>query len=585
MGDEIMKNETLFKILGGLLGAALLLSFIGFPTGSSAQDSYNLHVADVDACNNFGSDPAILGNTEIKINYIDMSYDPSSQTFEIEVEADNSRGKLANAFHFGVSDGPMPEGEGAIAHVYFDASDINNTKASVYAYNGRGDNVCASFGASWEYSDYGQNFAADPILSSVSSPSAVLESSASETISGGTITRVYRLILDATAINSHYPFVFGLPGTYTYDYEGLKFGDNAGLWFWAGENVSTSYNGSGYLTAFNTSICAICDQADFETVKKPVCSGVTVTQESILTGNPTQINISVQDPDILTDIEQNDIKVNYNIPPGASVSVPENGIVSLNGAGIGTVTIDWTPNETQVGSHQIGASFVKGDYGLGQEASEVCQTTVTVNPILPSCKEAKLETITQADQDLGRAANLIKAIRGKIKKVLKEHKGSRKANKILENKLDPVAVYAEAGNTNRHDTYLIGWQAFNSMVSGLNNGFFQCSDINSCEGLRITSFDSQIANFALSVDGLKEIATTRIQQLKRRIKLYKKFLKKKKGYSKAQIQEATSKYSKFARKQEPKVVDRATSANDQFNTHVSTYGNQSISCSNAEVVE
>ena len=108
--------KTLLKTLIGSVFCLLI-------TTSVSAEEFNLHVADIDSCKNFGASADTLGNSFIKVRYLDVTYDDATNLLTFETEVDNSRGLLADAFHFVLTPGDLAQGEAAAAHVYFDAND------------------------------------------------------------------------------------------------------------------------------------------------------------------------------------------------------------------------------------------------------------------------------------------------------------------------------------------------------------------------------------------------------------------------------------------------------------------------------
>ena len=165
----------------------------------------------------------------IKTEYVDIRYNSIEEAFTIEAQFSNKAGKLANGFHFAVSDTAVT-GPGSVAFIYFDASKgLANPLVSGYAYNNRSDSnlTCANITppnsviGSWKtVANYLPipNVEADYIFNPGEHADTVLEKSAVDEVIGGYTYRTFRLVLDTQKIDSHIPIY--VP---SYNWKGIKF--------------------------------------------------------------------------------------------------------------------------------------------------------------------------------------------------------------------------------------------------------------------------------------------------------------------------------------------------------------------------
>lgn len=566
------------KTIGNLFSKALIAVLSIFIISGLNAEVFNAHIADVDSCTNFGANPSILGNTQVKINYLDLTYDDASETLTIELETDKSRGEIANLFHIVLTEGGMPQGEGHVAHLYFDASNPNDPKVTVYSYNAANaddDYICNNNPGSWAKSNASPSFTAAPdlIFSSINTPGVILESSV-DTAADIVETTRFRLVIDVSTINAYTPVI--LNANYPYTYQGIKFGENIGIWFWAASDVTSWYD-NGALTDLQTSICAICDDANVETKTRPVCQGSSSTANPVEYTKTTTITIEVNDPDY-ADNSDVPLLVSYNgtLPAGAKPSVLEGGAVTLDGSGNGVITITWTPTADQVGDHTIAATFSK-DYGLDQLAIVCNSAKITVIPGDPDCKLPINSAIGQADQDSERLVELSKNLASRIKG--------------LRNKLGIKRAKIDSFNANAIHSEQI-WAPYNSIVSpnGFNTAntfsgaaktlFFQCSEPQFC-GDSITSLtlNSDLETFRGGLIALRDLTTSRAKKLRRL--LVKKFIEIN-GLSKSKARRRAkriinNKYLEAADGINPVF----NSANALVDTYISTYGVTRFTCPGA----
>lgn len=579
------------KTINILLVACISLSL---PLLATAEE-FNLHVADIDTeCGNFGIDASLLGNADIKINYLDLTFDDSTNLLSVEVEADNSRGKISDSFHLVLSDGPMPKGIGHVSHIYFDAQDINDPKVNVYTYNGKGAtscdgceiDTCGNSMGSWENANCDESFnpGADKIVSSTNNEyfsEDVGEASAIKTVDGQITTKTFRLVLDVTNINKHIPIMqlFAQP---PYGYDGISFSDLIGVWFWAGADTEIDYKSNGFLrdyfipkkgtiwgsseflgdgTNINIGYCAVCDQT-FETKRKPACNGSSATKSPVSVGENTTLIINVKDYDI-NDANVAPVNVVYTgIPSGAKPSTTNGGEIFFDENGNGSLLINWTPTAGQEGSYKIDAIFSK-EYGLGQLASDNCPVEIEVIAPKAECKVADINLITQADQDLGHLAGLSKRLKTKTTRIYK----NLGINRAVDN-FDSDAEHTK------------GWVAFYEIASK-GNYLYECTNVESCtNGGGITSLSGSLTNFNTALANLTANAQTRLKKFKRaKIKYFINV----KGFSKAKARSRATKITNrlFAEgKNGDGINPTSKSAQSQVDAHIENYGTERYTCSN-----
>lgn len=549
------------RLIRGLLIGLL------FCSGVTAEE-YNLYIPNIDNCNNFGLNPATLGNQNLKINYVDFSYDNVANQMAIEVQTDDSRGSIADLFHFVITNGDMPLGEANVAHVYFDATDINNPKVNVFAYNGHpsmsGDVNCNNNPGSWETSNYFEYYAADPIINSNST--SVLEINADEA-PGTVTTRTFRLILNTNNINSYQPFLMrSFPNEYPYDYQGVQFGDHIGVWFWAAD-ASSTYAASDFLDSLSMSVCAVCDQENFETKKKPICTNSSSTVNPVEVGQSTTISITINDPDKISDSEQNALTVNYTgLPGGAKPDVPAGSTVNVDASGNATVSITWVPQIGDEGTYNIGANFAK-DYGLDQLVANCAGVELKVNPKLPECQKSDNSPITQADADLNNLNRIATVLKTRIKKLRSKVGNKRKVDDI-----------------NADDIYTQGWTAY-WQIANQGDYFFQCTFTEFCTGgVTQVNMASSVATFYSRIDELNTLARARANKFKKALIQH---LIQNKGLSKAVAKRRAIKRTKklwLQGRDNDGIIPSFESAQSLVNLHVNNFGTQRFECVNAKVV-
>ncbi len=159
------------------------------------------------------------------VSALTTTYNPTSEVFTWDVTFSNGVTKDTDGYWLVVSDGPNPKGiNSQLAIIYFDATNLASPRVSVYRYNGA--NSASSFSSPGD------------LLASTSGVGAS-DISASASQSGG--ARRFQLSLDASAINARY--APGAPTVFA-DWEGIRFGDQLGVWFHPLAGAQFGYNGA-----------------------------------------------------------------------------------------------------------------------------------------------------------------------------------------------------------------------------------------------------------------------------------------------------------------------------------------------------
>jgi hypothetical protein len=415
--------------------AVLALSLSLVTAFSAGAQEYNYHI------NNF-DDPTLCPNPmlpnsapnvhQLKANYLDLRYNSSTKELTLEAEFSNDRGKLPTGFHFGVSDGPMPQGVGHISKIYFDATNLNNVKVTGYTYNtvstlcgnarqfNHGGNQHVVTLGSWLVASplvtsQGSGFVAasnvvpaDDIFSSAGqNASFVLEKSASDQVRNGITYRYFRLVLDTTGINNFVPYLPGANAPYTW--QGAKFGSKVGLWFWAVNASGVAYNGNGLLSSYNVDSCYICDFDDATTNLSPSCDAVKPSATEIRPGDKITAVITGRDP------EKDGLLLTYSgNPSGSNFDKANNSILTPDANGKVDVNFDWVPGINEKGSYKVNVQFTQ-QYGSDQ-ASITCPFEFSVTGCDPTDWR---ETINGIDDQIAHQLtnNHVKVLIRRIKSV------------------------------------------------------------------------------------------------------------------------------------------------------------------------
>ena len=172
------------------------------------------------------------GNSAGNWQFTWAEYSPAAETLSVDMTIADAANVVGGGMTFVVSDGPNPKGHGNLAILYYDATGPEPVM-TVYAYNG-----LSSFTSYYDGSDAGGTQPPDRIASSLLDDSWVISA---ETLDDGTAT-TYRFSIDVSAINAHLPLYTG-----AWDWDGMQFGPQFGLWMHGMGNLSTSYT-DGWLT-------------------------------------------------------------------------------------------------------------------------------------------------------------------------------------------------------------------------------------------------------------------------------------------------------------------------------------------------
>lgn len=128
--------------------------------------------------------------------------------------------QVTDGYTLAVNDGPNPKGVvGELGLLYFDATDTNDVKVSVFEYNGQNN--------SSSHSNPG-----NLIVSSMSDANFVVDASVVD--SNG--SRTFNLEIDTSVVNS-FP-----SATLDPEWHGIGFDDKIGVWFHSFRNLTTGYN-------------------------------------------------------------------------------------------------------------------------------------------------------------------------------------------------------------------------------------------------------------------------------------------------------------------------------------------------------
>ena len=609
-----------------ILAFVALISF----SVSSFLDAeiYYRHIETLDqTCSNFGVPAEQLGNSEVPVDYMDLSYDDVQEilTIEVKVHRDATSGKLADIFHFAVSEGAMPEGEGSVAHFYFDASG-STPKATVYAYNGRGmpedddsnmtnNSLCGNakpvfyvspgvyYGAgSWSQANLTNSpiVAPDAFYNSTSNPAYFLELTKTEV---ATDTFIYKLVFDASDLNAEEAVMFYdafCPPPVTdnlcrsYVYKGARFGDNMGIWFWAAADASMTYYPNGweyeyyddydapmpnvietrsaenFISNFNTNAatCAICDQADFETKRAPRCDGVTLSSAQVVVGKEVTISFIANDPDHNDTEEVVPVSVSYTGAPAGARLDPEEGaeITNFDDKGVGSADVIWVPVLNQLGEHTISAAFAK-DYGLDglESLPGDCQINLRV---FANCDPIDPSGINEADNNALRIKDISIDLDSRTKKYI------NRVRKIEGE--DPIDFNGPLDGINTTALWQSSWGIFNSIVAKDQGTYSNIECIQGCsEEVNSFSISAQVSTFTSQIAELNEVTINRIPDFRT---AYRQFLVKKKGLKPRRAKKRARAEAERYREGTDMINVNFESANDQINNYVAIYGTERVKC-------
>ncbi len=589
-----------------------MLLLIGIP--SITKKEYNVHIPnfnDINYCENVICEGVGCAKTNaqiqqdiedrnnlIKVNYLDLNFNEESKKLTVEAEIDTTTAKTANFFHLILTDGDLDVSrkncEASVGHLYVDFSDEANPKVNVFAFNGHlnlycnngevhekqnvthngyddsiplGDGVGPYVNkASLKESFYSKNAPKyrEEIFSSIETPSAV-----SFSIDTTATSKIIHLELDVSGINSHQIEPLLLYNK-SYTYEGIKFADRVGVWFWAAANAVPTYT-NNYISSLLTqkTDCSTCVHPELETKSKVLCGASSVSANPVEVGKSTTLSFEVINEDFF-DTTKAPVIVSYaGLPAGAKPSVPngEEVIFAEDGtSGKATIKIDWTPGPEQAGDYTIGANFLV-EYGLNNLQTDCAGVKVTVKPLTPECKQADLSVITQADQDMAQLNLVSTQLEQRIKKIRKDLGES--------GKVDDFNPSAE--NTR-------GWEAYNAVI-GQGIYLFECTNIDACStGLQVSSLSNQLDIFKSAILNLKDIALSRTIKLRKA--LVKQYVK-----NGLEISVARKKATKVIEKQylqgknNQGINPTYNSATAFVDSHVKTYGLTRFSASSLDSLE
>lgn len=166
-------------------------------------------------------------------------YDTVAQKLDWTMTFSN---QISQGFTLVLGDGPLPRGDaGEYGILYFDATQLNNVRVNVFAYNGV--NAQNSF---TDGSAASGTQTPDRIATNTGNlASNFITASASD--NGG--KRTFTFSMNAAGINAHSPLY---PASNPADeWFGIGFAAKLGLWLHPNANLSTTYNSDGYLTRWN----------------------------------------------------------------------------------------------------------------------------------------------------------------------------------------------------------------------------------------------------------------------------------------------------------------------------------------------
>ncbi|MBL8048819.1 MAG: PEP-CTERM sorting domain-containing protein [Chthonomonas sp.] len=177
----------------------------------------------------------------------------------------------SDAFTLAISKGPNPKGTpDELALFYFDGTNLNAPKLTVYAYNGQ--NSASSYR---DGNGDGVNDGGDLVASSLVDSSFIKDIFIRN--EGG--DRVMGFKLDVNGINAHVP-AFGNPA----EWEGAQFANKFGIWFHPRAGTTAAYNSQGKLTNFSSACEGWLDGSNITTqvVPEPVSAAVLAVGGALL---------------------------------------------------------------------------------------------------------------------------------------------------------------------------------------------------------------------------------------------------------------------------------------------------------------
>ncbi len=417
---------------------ALAISSALFIAPLVSAEEYNYHIGDFDTlvtdqnspmygmrkwCNNMMVSSSPANEHQLYTKYLDLRYNTTTKTLTIETEFDDRNGKLPTGFHFSLSDGPMPQGAGHLAKIYFDATNTSDVKVTSYTYNTVA-NHCGNYTAptingttykynmgSWLvysptpytnpqgnpntwvplYTIEPENWKSESILSSAGINSGdVLEKSSSTSVCGANNCRQFRLVLDTTRLNAFvpkFPKQNDPQNPAPYTFQGAQFASNLGLWFYAVNTNSIAYNNSGLLSGYEVSSCYVCDFGDAVTNQTPTCDSVVPSSTKIRPGDKITAKITGTDP------EKDSLLFTYSgNPTGSNFDQANNSILVPDSNKKVEVNFDWIPGLKTEGSYTVNVTLTQ-QYGSDQ-ASVSCPFSFDVE----GCQEIDWkETINAID--------------------------------------------------------------------------------------------------------------------------------------------------------------------------------------------
>lgn len=176
-----------------------------------------------------------------RLERVETTFNSGTQELTFSVEFSN---QVTDGFTLAINDGPNPKGHaGELALVYFDASNTEDVRISAYAYNGKNTQTSYKDGAP-------QGGTQTPDQIATNSGSAARSGFASGSVAdledGG---RVLTMTLNTGPLNSHSPLHPGPGGAE--EWFGIGFDELLGIWFHPVQNLTSSYDPSGYLSDWN----------------------------------------------------------------------------------------------------------------------------------------------------------------------------------------------------------------------------------------------------------------------------------------------------------------------------------------------
>lgn len=431
--------------------AALLMSVIGVVitmagTALASETEYIFHWAPGDTSFHItDADAGAAADIEIR-------FDTATQklSFEMTLEPPtvNPSDWLARAFTLVLSPGPYPfPGGGEYAVFYFDATDINNPRLSVYPYSA---NECCQDSLSF--------ITEDKICTSVNPASCPgwIDDIVALNLSNG--SRVFRFTIDAAFINN---LVLANPNINGVPWKGTGFQELVGVWLTplGHPDVAFTYGEDGFITDLNVGPpgahhLGFYDGSNMATVRDPICEGVPSQPTTVAVGQNFSFNFSGSDPD-------NDaLTLTYSGVPAGATMTPESG-ATQNGLIRGTFS--WIPAQSDNNtSHTISITFTDEE---GRRAQ--CPFSVNVPPsVPPQCEDDDITAIKAAiDSTTDQQAHLVRVLTSKY---VRAAKGTS-----LENEAKKFRKLANAkANALYTDSWTIVWTTLPTAITTCSNDEF-----------------------------------------------------------------------------------------------------------------